>query len=79
MTEPKKIKLTPQEIEEIRDEIKFRERVIIELKQLNGIPKKVWQLEVWERVNWIVTSAIFIGLLGIAWSVIGHIFIGVRP
>ena len=39
------IKLTEQELEELKDTIKFRECVILKLKQLNGIPKKVTILE----------------------------------
>jgi len=41
----KEIVLTPEELEDLKDEIKFREKVYLKLKQLNGIPEKVWRLE----------------------------------
>ena len=40
-----KIELTPQELIDIKDEIKFRTKVIMQLKALNGTPKKVTVLE----------------------------------
>jgi hypothetical protein len=40
-----KIELTPQELDNIKDTIKFRECVMIKLKQLNNIPIKVSKLE----------------------------------
>ena len=40
------ITLTKQELEDLKDEIKFRAKVCLELKLMRGLPKKVAQLEV---------------------------------
>ena len=55
MTE--KITLTKQELEDIKITIKFREMVVQRLKQLNGLPKKVIQLEV---ITGILLTTVFI-------------------
>ena len=41
----KEITLTQQEIEDIKDETKFRTKVILQLKGLNGIPDRVNKVE----------------------------------
>lgn len=46
--------LTPQELEEIKDTIKFREKVCLKLKQLNDVPKKVWSLGVQVKSQWVI-------------------------
>lgn len=56
----KKLELTPDELEEIKDTIKFREKVILQLKHLNGVPKKVWQLEVQTLIHWGLIITFFI-------------------
>lgn len=59
---PKDITLTPAELEEIKDEARFREKVVLELKLMRGIPDKVNTLEVWSKVQW---GAIFFVVLAI--------------
>jgi len=39
------ITLSKQELDELKDTIKFREKVILKLKQLNGIPDRVKTVE----------------------------------
>lgn len=62
-----KIELTQQDYEELKDEIRFRERVILELKQLNGIPKKVVELNTYMKVYGGLIIAIIIIILKQAW------------
>lgn len=57
-----KIELTKQELEEIKDEIRFRQMVYLQLKQLNGIPKKV--AIIWELLK-VYGALIFIILAGL--------------
>ena len=64
----KPITLTREEIEEIKDEARFREKVILELKLLQGIPKKVWKLEVWSYIQW---TGIFFIMVAIISKAIG--------
>lgn len=45
MAAEKEIKLTPEEFEELKDTIKFRIKVILQLKALNNIPEKVRDLD----------------------------------
>ena len=52
------ITLTPQELEDLKDDIKFREKVLIQLKGLNGIPQTVWKLQVWSRLQWLLLLTI---------------------
>lgn len=61
--------LTPEELEELKDDIKFRARVLIELKQLNGIPKKVWQLDVFTKVQGSLLLGIIITIVTMALKV----------
>jgi len=67
-----KIELTPQELEEIKDEVKFRTKVIIELKRLNGIPERVNRLEIWHRVFFWVLSGITLTLFWMVIKSINH-------
>jgi len=59
----KKIILTPDELEDIKDETRFRERVLIQLKGLNGIPKDVWQLKIQSVIHWAFILGIIFLLL----------------
>ena len=59
----KKIILTPEELADIKDEARFRERVLIQLKGLNGIPKEVWQLKVQSIIHWAFILGIVFLLL----------------
>ncbi len=56
------IVLTREELDEIKedikDEIKFRTKVLVELRLLNGLPVKVTRLEVWVAVLWVLVSGI---------------------
>ena len=64
------ITLTPQELEDIKDTIKFRECVMLKLKALNNIPKKVTVLETQMKVYIFLIGAIIIGLFSISWRVL---------
>jgi len=59
----KKIILTQEELNDLKDDIKFRERVLIQLKGLNGIPKEVWQLKVQSIIHWAFILGIVFLLL----------------
>ncbi len=72
MNNRKEITLTEQELHELKDEIKFRERVILQLKQLNGVPKKVIKLEVHSGIHWALIIMILGGILGLTWKVLGR-------
>lgn len=61
----RKIELTEQELEEIKDTIKFRTKVLTQLKQLNNIPKDVWTLKTKMNVQWIILIAIIAGIIGV--------------
>lgn len=65
-----KIELTPQELEEIKDTIKFRECVILKLKELKGVPKKVTVLETKVGVHHYLIGAMIMGVIGLAWRVL---------
>jgi len=64
------IKLSPQELEELKDTIKFRECVILKLKQLNNVPKKVTILETKMLVYAWLIGVMVAGMLGLAFSVL---------
>jgi len=68
MTAQVKIALTKEELDEIKDEIKFREFVYLQLKQLNGIPKKV--AIIWEllKVYGALILLILGGLIGLTFA-----------
>jgi len=65
-----KIVLTPQELEDLKDEIKFREKVVLELKSLNGIPKKVWTLGVFSGIHTTVIIGVILCVVGMAFKVL---------
>ena len=71
MTE--EIKLTEQELIEIKDTIKFRECVLLKLKQLNGTPKKVTILETKVGVHHWLIGLIVAGVLSLAWKVLAGV------
>jgi len=49
------IELTTEELEELKDTIKFRTKVYLQLKQLNNIPEKVTILKVWSKIHtWVI-------------------------
>ena len=55
-----KIELTPQELEDIKDDVKFRTTVLIGLKELKGIPRKVLILGVQVGLQWFLLIAILV-------------------
>jgi len=65
-----KIELTKEELEELKDDIKFRTKVLLELKRLNGIPEKVLSLETKVKIYTWLTGIILVGILGLAWAYI---------
>lgn len=68
----KEITLSPEELEELKDELRFRERVVLQLKHLNGIPKKVWSLEVSGKFQWGILILMIAGIVGTACKVIAN-------
>jgi len=68
----RKIELTPEELEELKDDIKFREKVMLQLKQLNGIPQKVIRLETEMKIYAWLIGIITIGILGLAVRVLAR-------
>ena len=61
-----KIELTKEELEEIKDTIKFRTMVALQLKRLNGIPEMVIGLRVKIKTHtWVlrILIGLFIGLV----------------
>ena len=58
-----KIELTPTEIEEIKDTAKFRTKVMLLLKQLNGVPTKITGLAVSQAFQWFFISMIILFLV----------------
>ena len=65
-----KIELTSQELEDLKDTIKFRECVILKLKELRDVPKKVTILETKMVVYAWLIGVIVIGLLGLAFRIL---------
>ncbi len=61
----KEITLTEHEIEELKDETKFRTTVLLELKRLRGIPDRVTSLTIHRGIHWVLISMIFAGLIGL--------------
>ncbi len=58
----KQIVLSPEELEELKDEVKFRTKVVMQLKALSGVRDKVIRLEVHSAIQWGLLLAI-IGLI----------------
>lgn len=70
MPKTKEITLTQDELNELKDEIRFREKVVLQLKQLNGIPKRVWKLETQTSIHLALILAIITGIIGVALKVL---------
>lgn len=68
MTE--EIKLTQQELEEIKDTIKFRQCVILKLKQLNDAPKKITILETKMTLHFWLIGLMVTGIAFLAFKVL---------
>lgn len=65
-----KIELTKQELDDLKDDIKFRTKVVIELKSLNGIPKKVTVLETKIGLHFWLIGLIVSGIIFLAFKVL---------
>jgi len=63
------IELTPQELEEIKDEIRFREKVTLSLKALNGLPDRVTRTETAIKILVPIVLLILSGLVGLGFMV----------
>ena len=63
----KEITLTPEELAEIKEDARedgrFKEKVLLELKLLRGIPNKVIRLRVEVGVQWAILLVILTGLV----------------
>ena len=65
-----KIELSPQELEDIKDTIKFRECVMLKLKALKDIPQKVTVIEPKMVIYVWIMRMIILGILGLAFKVL---------
>lgn len=66
------ITLSPAELEELKDEIKFRECVILKLKGLKDIPKKVTILETKMVIYAWLIGIIIVGILSLVFRVLAR-------
>lgn len=64
------IVLTAQELEDIKDTIKFRECVMIKLKQFKGIPDRVTRAEGKINIQWFLIAGVIAGIFSVAWRVL---------
>ena len=64
------IKLTHDELEEIKDTIKFRTKVLEALKSLAGVPQKILILESQQKVQWWFIAGIIMGILSLAFRLL---------
>ena len=62
--------LTPQEFEDLKDDIKFKTTVILQLKQLVGIPKQVDKLAVHSGIHWGLIILMLSSIVGLAFFVL---------
>jgi len=72
MAKATEITLTPQELIDLKDEIKFRENVWLRLKQLNCVPMKVTILETKMVVYAWIIGIVAAGILGLAFRVLAQ-------
>lgn len=66
------ITLSPEELEDLKDEIKFRECVMLKLKQLSGVPEKVTILGVMVKIHAWLIGLIVLGILTLAFRVLAR-------
>ena len=64
------IKLSHDELEEIKDTIKFRTKVLEALKGLCGVPQKIIIIESQQRVQWWFIAGIIMGILSLAFRLL---------
>lgn len=67
-----KIELSPQELEDIKDTIKFRECVMLKLIALKDIPKKVAVLETKMVIYAWLIGTVILGILTLAFRVLAR-------
>lgn len=72
MANDKIIELTQQELEDIKDTIKFRECVLLKLNQLKGIPDKVNSLRTQSAFQWALLLVIISSIIGVAVKVLAR-------
>lgn len=65
-----KIELSAQELEDIKDTIKFRECVMLKLKALKEIPQKVTVLETKMVIYVWIMRMMILGILSLAFKVL---------
>ena len=66
----KKIELTQQELEDIKDTAAFRARLLIFMKHHEDLPKKVNSLEIHRGIHYFLLTIVLSGIFGIFWYVI---------
>ena len=67
-----KIELTQQELADLKDDIKFRTKVVMQLKALNGLPHKVTILETKVALHFYLIGLIVSGLGFLAFRVLAR-------
>ena len=67
-----KIELTSQELEDIKDDVKFKTMVAIRLKELCDLPKRVEGLAFQSKFQWLLISGIILSFIGVALRVIAR-------
>ena len=72
MTPEKEINLSERELEEIKDDVAFKTKTTLTLKNvlkklddLNGLRDEVTSLKVHRNIHWFLISVIITGLFGI--------------
>ena len=72
MTPEKEINLSERELEEIKDDVVFKTKTTLTLKNvlkklddLNGLRDEVTSLKVHRNIHWLLISVIITGLFGI--------------
>jgi len=67
-----KIELTQQELDDLKDDIKFRTKVVMQLKALNGTPNRVTILETKVSLHFWLVGLIVSGLLFLTFKVLAR-------
>ena len=68
----KQIILSPEELEDLKDEIKFRTKVVVQLKALVDVPNKVTKLEVHSGIHWVLLLGLVGGIVTLAFRVLAR-------
>ncbi len=67
-----KITLSTEEMEDLKDVIKFRTTVVLKLKALEGVPKKVTELAVHSNIHWALILLLVGGIVTLAFKVLAE-------